>query len=115
MPRDNTPTDRLMQQTDELLRQLREVRQLNERLHKVAVFLEEIRLVDVLQNYTTPRKLLVTNFLAGLARGLGLTIGTAIVLTLFGTVVSKFFAVPIVGDYIRQIVDYVESYRITQE
>ncbi|QQE75858.1 hypothetical protein KDJ56_08010 [Brevibacillus composti] len=105
-----TPVDRLLEKIDQLLAELQEVRKLNERMDKIALFLEDIRLADVIQNYTAPRKLLVTNFLAGLARGLGLTIGTAIVLALLGSVLSKFFAVPIIGDYIRQIVDYVAGY-----
>lgn len=106
-----SPTERLLAQIDHLSKEIAEVRKLNERLDKIAMFLEDIRLADVIQNYTAPRKLLWTNFLAGLARGLGLTIGTAIVLALFGSLLSQFLSIPIIGDYIRQIVDYVESYR----
>jgi len=106
-----TPTERLLDQIDDLLHEIAEVRKLNERMDKIAMFLEDIRLADVIQNYTAPRKLLWINFLAGLARGLGLTIGTAIVLALFGSLLSKFLSIPIIGDYIRQIIDYIESYR----
>ncbi|WP_183187455.1 DUF5665 domain-containing protein [Brevibacillus panacihumi] len=106
-----TPTERLLDQIDELLQEIAEVRKLNERMDKIAMFLEDVRLADVIQNYTAPRKLLWTNFLAGLARGLGLTIGTAIVLALFGSLLSQFLSIPIIGDYIRQIIDYIESYR----
>ncbi|USG67521.1 DUF5665 domain-containing protein [Brevibacillus ruminantium] len=105
-----TPTDRLLEKIDQLLSELQEARKLNERMDKIAMFLEDIRLADVIQNYTAPRKLLWINFLAGLARGLGLTIGTAIVLTLLGSVLSKFLSVPIIGDYIKELVDYVSSY-----
>ncbi|EST52846.1 hypothetical protein T458_18030 [Brevibacillus panacihumi W25] len=106
-----TPTERLLDQIDDLLQEIAEVRKLNERMDKIAMFLEDVRLADVIQNYTAPRKLLWTNFLAGLARGLGLTIGTAIVLALFGSLLSQFLSIPIIGDYIRQIIDYIESYR----
>jgi hypothetical protein len=106
-----SPTDQLLAKVDQLLQELKQVRELNERMDKIAMFLEDIRLADVIQNYTAPRKLLWINFLAGLARGLGLTIGTAIVLALFGSVLSKFLSVPIIGDYIRQLVDYVNAYR----
>ncbi|CAM3266777.1 MULTISPECIES: DUF5665 domain-containing protein [Brevibacillus] len=106
-----SPTERLLAQIDHLSKEIAEVRKLNERMDKIAMFLEDIRLADVIQNYTAPRKLLWTNFLAGLARGLGLTIGTAIVLALFGSLLSQFLSIPIIGDYIRQIIDYVESYR----
>jgi hypothetical protein len=105
-----TPTDRLLAQIDQVLHELQEVRRLNERMDKIALFLEDIRLADVIQNYTAPRKLLWINFLAGLARGLGLTIGTAIVLWILGSILSQFLSIPIIGDYIRQLVDYVQTY-----
>jgi hypothetical protein len=106
-----SPSDNLLAKVDQLLQELEQVRKLNERMDKIAMFLEDIRLADVIQNYTAPRKLLWINFLAGLARGLGLTIGTAIVLALLGSVLSNFLSVPIIGDYIRQLVDYVNAYR----
>lgn len=109
-----SPTDRLLAKIDKLLDEMGEVRKLNERMDKIALFLEDIRLADIVQNYTAPRKLLWTNFLAGLARGLGLTIGTAIVLAFFGSILSQFLSIPIIGDYIRQIIEYVESYRQTR-
>lgn len=106
-----SPTDRILAQIDQMLRELHEVRELNERMHKVAMFLEDIRLADVIQNYTAPRKLLWINFLAGLARGLGLTIGTAIVLALLGSLLTQFLSIPIIGDFIRQLIEYVQSYQ----
>jgi len=106
-----SPTERLLEKIDRLLEEIQEVRKLNRRMDKIAFFLEDINLADIVQNYTAPRKLFWTNFFAGLARGLGLTIGTAIVLAIFGSFLTQFFSIPIIGDYIRQIVDYVESYR----
>ncbi|GED70574.1 hypothetical protein BRE01_42760 [Brevibacillus reuszeri] len=106
-----SPTERMLAQIDQMLRELHEVRELNERMHKIAMFLEDIRLADVIQNYTAPRKLLWINFLAGLARGLGLTIGTAIVLALLGSLLTQFLSVPIIGDFIRQLIEYVQSYQ----
>lgn len=106
-----SPTEQFLKKIDQLMNELQEVRKLNERMDKIALFLEDIRLADVIQNYTAPRRLLLTNFLAGLARGLGLTIGTAIVLAILGWVFSKFLSVPIIGDYIRQIMEYVNAYR----
>lgn len=106
-----SPTDRLLTQIEQLMKEIQEVRKLNERMDKIAMFLEDIRLADILQNYTAPRKLLWINFLAGLARGLGLTIGTAIVLALLGSVLTQFLSIPIIGDYIKNLVDYVQAYK----
>lgn len=106
-----SPTDRLLTQMEELMKEIQEVRKLNERMDKIAMFLEDIRLADILQNYTAPRKLVWINFLAGLARGLGLTIGTAIVLALLGSLLSQFLSIPIIGDYIKDLVEYVQAYK----
>lgn len=106
-----SPTDRLLIQIEQLMKEIQEVRKLNERMDKIAMFLEDIRLADILQNYTAPRKLLWINFLAGLARGLGLTIGTAIVLALLGSLLTQFLSIPIIGDYIKDLVDYVQVYK----
>ncbi|KQL44086.1 hypothetical protein AN963_21900 [Brevibacillus choshinensis] len=106
-----SPTDRLLTQMEQLMKDIQEVRKLNERMDKIAMFLEDIRLADILQNYTAPRKLLWINFLAGLARGLGLTIGTAIVLALLGSLLTQFLSIPIIGDYIKDLVNYVQAYK----
>lgn len=111
MNKHHSPTDHLLEKIDRLLDELHQVRQVNERMDKIAIFLEDIRLADVIQNYTAPRKLLWTNFLAGLARGLGLTIGTAIVLGILGWLLSQFLSIPIIGDYVKQLIDYVSTYK----
>lgn len=111
MTRVPTPTDDLLKKIDAALQELQEVRKLNERMDKIAMFLEDIRLADVIQNYTAPRKLIYINFLAGLARGLGLTIGTAIVLALLGWIMGQFLSIPIIGDYIKQLIDYLNIYQ----
>lgn len=111
MTRVSTPTDDLLKKIDAALQELQEVRKLNERMDKIAMFLEDIRLADVIQNYTAPRKLIYINFLAGLARGLGLTIGTAIVLALLGWIMGQFLSIPIIGDYIKQLIDYLNIYQ----
>ncbi|NGQ93672.1 hypothetical protein G3578_00625 [Brevibacillus sp. SYP-B805] len=111
MIRTPPPAEELLKRVDTVLEELQQVRKLNERMDKIALFLEDIRLADIIQNYTAPRRLLLTNFMAGLARGLGLTIGTAIVLAAFGWILGQFLSIPFIGDYIRQIIDYINSYQ----
>ncbi|MFM1650463.1 DUF5665 domain-containing protein [Brevibacillus sp. B_LB10_24] len=111
MSHSSSPTEEFLVKVDELLEELKEVRKLNERMDRIAIFLQEIELADVLLNYTAPRRLLMTNFLAGLARGLGLTIGTALILGLFGWFLGQFLSIPFIGEYVRQLLDYVNEYR----
>lgn len=111
MSRLTSPTDEVLQKIDHLLQELQQVRKVNERMDKIAMFLEDIRLADIVQNYTKPRKLIYINFLAGLARGLGLTIGTAIILAILGWLLGQSLSIPIIGDYIKAIMDYIMSYQ----
>lgn len=47
------------------------------------------------------------NLLGGVAWGLGATIGLSIVLTVAGIIISKVNTVPIVGDYVQSIANYI--------
>jgi hypothetical protein len=105
-----TPTEELVDELENLNDRLQAAQQLNDKLDTVAHFLQRIEWSDILLNYASPRRLLWTNFLAGLARGLGLTIGTALILASLGWFLGQIVTVPIIGDYVRQIIDYVESY-----
>ena len=53
--------------------------------------------------------MIVNNFLGGIAWGLGVTIGLTIVLALLGVLVNAVGVVPVVGDFIVQIIDYIEQ------
>ncbi|MGC5325570.1 DUF5665 domain-containing protein [Brevibacillus sp. SYSU BS000544] len=105
-------TKELMEKLDVLITRLDEIEQFTHRIDRLSLFIKKTEIADILLNYTKPRRLFFTNFLAGLARGLGLTLGTAIVLVLLGSVIKQFISVPIIGDYIAQIVDYVNSYYV---
>jgi hypothetical protein len=48
-------------------------------LRRLADRLEAMRIADYLELLGKPRKLVLTNFIAGIARGLGFAIGTTIV------------------------------------
>ncbi|RMD76684.1 hypothetical protein D6810_03255 [Candidatus Dojkabacteria bacterium] len=52
---------------------------------------------------------LILSFLRGLATGLGITIGTSILITILILVLRQFVSVPVIGEYIKDIVEFVES------
>ncbi|MBO8171170.1 MAG: hypothetical protein H0Z33_04665 [Bacillaceae bacterium] len=105
------PRQELVKYLDLLHEDLQTVQNLNKRLDKLAITMEEMKLGDILRNYNRPRRVFAINFLAGLARGLGLTVGTAIVLAIAGFILSKFLSVPVIGEYISNILDYVRQYQ----
>lgn len=86
-----------------------EVGRLNHRLDEIAASLEKANIKDIIENYTSPKRRIIANLTAGLARGLGLTVGTFVVLGLLGWILSLFVDLPMVGDYIRQLQDYIQS------
>ncbi|ANS75818.1 hypothetical protein AWM70_15515 [Paenibacillus yonginensis] len=88
-----------------------EVKRLNTRLDDIATALEKSDFLDMIENYTNPKKRLISNFTAGLSRGLGLTLGTAVVLALLGWLISLFVDLPLVGEYIGQLQQYIDSYK----
>jgi len=88
-----------------------EVKKLNTRLDQLADSLEKAQIKDIIENYTNPKKRIITNFTAGMARGLGLTLGTFVVLGLLGLILSQFVNMPIVGQYIADLLGYIEDYK----
>lgn len=53
------------------------------------------------------RKILLYNFLGGIAWGLGLTVGLGILFAIFGFILSQINLIPIVGTFINDVVEYV--------
>lgn len=88
-----------------------EVKKLNTRLDKIADSLEKSQFKDILENYTNPKKRIMTNFVAGMSRGLGLSVGTFVVLGLLGILLSQFVKMPVIGQYIAELLTYIDAYK----
>lgn len=86
-----------------------EVKNLNKRLDQISHMLEKAEFQDIINNYSNPKRRFLTNFMAGLSRGLGLTVGTFVVLGLLGWMLSLFVNVPMIGDYIKNLLDYIQT------
>ncbi|MCF6093553.1 DUF5665 domain-containing protein [Microaerobacter geothermalis] len=96
---------------DKITEKLNEVNTLNRKLESIAMHLERARIHDVLQNFNHPLRVIGINFLVGLSRGLGLTVGTAIILGFLAIFLKQFISLPIVGEYISDLLDYVQYYQ----
>jgi len=85
-----------------------------ESIHKkitdLANEMERAQIADYVQLLNSPRKLIFTNLLAGMARGVGIAIG----FTFFAATILYFLQMlgaldlPIIGDYIAALVRYVQ-------
>lgn len=84
---------------------------LQEKITRLTINLEKMKLaeyVDLLHN--TPR-LLWVNFISGIARGLGIAIGFAILGAVVILILRKLVTLnlPVVGNFIADIVDIVQA------
>ena len=92
---------------------------LTEKLNKVewlSAYLEKMRLADYVMIMSKPKRLVWVNFIAGIARGLGFTIG----FTLLGALVIyfvnqlKILDLPLIGDFISELLEYINMNRGTR-
>lgn len=59
----------------------------------------------------SPSKMMLNNFLAGTAKGLGFFIGAAIIITILVFVLTKFLSsIPVVGDFFDAAGQWLEQY-----
>ncbi|ADC51845.1 MULTISPECIES: DUF5665 domain-containing protein [Alkalihalophilus] len=87
----------------------------NERFEKLLDKLEDMttngRLKDMAYHFTDKKEVIKTNLLAGIARGVGLTIGTAIFIGLFIFILTQMISLPIVGEWVAEFLEMVDQYR----
>lgn len=86
-------TDHLLEQMDRLTRHL-----------------EALRIADYIELLEKPWKLITTNFIAGVARGLGFAIGTTIIFALVVEGLRRIILIniPIINDYLVEIFKLIE-------
>ena len=75
----------------------------------VRVF-EAAGVVEYLEYLQSGKRIMWTNFKAGIAKGFGITIGMTIVLAVFIGVLAKLVYLPVVGDYFKVAQKYVVEY-----
>lgn len=80
---------------------------------------EAAGVVDYLQYLQSSKRILWTNFQAGIAKGFGITIGATVVLGIFIWILTKLVSLPFIGEYFEkaetQIEEYVDKTNYTDE
>jgi len=81
-----------------------------DKLVELTQHLHRLHIADYLILLNRPIRLIVPNLIAGIARGIGIAIGVTI---FTGTIIYLLellgaWELPVIGDYISSIVDYVE-------
>lgn len=55
------------------------------------------------------KKMLIDNFLGGIAWSFGVTIGGAVIIALVAFILANVDYVPVVGDFVLSIADYISN------
>ena len=80
---------------------------------------EAAGVVDYLQYLQSSKRILWTNFKAGIAKGFGITIGMTLVLGIFIWILTKLVSLPVVGEYFEKaevyVLEYAEKTNYTDE
>jgi hypothetical protein len=84
---------------------------MEQQMHRIADHLERAQLAEYVQLLNSPRKLIVSNIIAGTARGVGIALGFTIFSATIVYVLRQLGALdlPIIGHYIAELVEAVQS------
>jgi hypothetical protein len=66
---------------------------------------------DLIAFLKNPTKVFLLNFLAGIGRGLGFAIGFTILAAIVILLLRRAASVPVLGNYIAKILEFVEAQR----
>ncbi|GAB6274826.1 MAG: hypothetical protein STSR0004_16910 [Peptococcaceae bacterium] len=87
------------------------LKMLSHQISELALNMEKMKLAEYVNLLENPRRLLYINFIAGVARGLGIAVGFAILGAVIIYVLQRMVALnlPIIGKFIAEIVTIVQT------
>ena len=92
----------VMESFDELSRKLSTI-------ETVASWLERTRLNEYVLLMNNPKRVLWINIVAGIGRGIGFTFGFLLLGALFLYILNQFINLPVIGDFIAELLKYIED------
>ncbi len=78
-------------------------------IQKLAYIFERMNLSEYISIMQDKRKIIFNNFIAGLARGFGFSIGMTVLLGVLVYILSHMVDLPLIGKYIAHIVQIVQE------
>lgn len=90
---------------------VRQLVRMDRRLKRLERALIRLRLEEILPTLTNPRRMMLTSFLGGVARGLGIAVGFTILGAILMLVLQGLAAqnLPVIGSFIAEIVRIVQT------
>lgn len=89
----------------------KEEKTLVESITNLTELVKQLRSERYLQMIDNRRRFLFYNFMAGAARGVGWALGATIILGIVIWILSQLINVPFLGDWIGNIIDYIQESR----
>lgn len=82
-------------------------------LEELNFVLNKNKLIELAELIGNPKKMLWRNFSSGIIKGIGIGIGFSILTAILVIILQKIVTlnIPVIGDYIRDIIDIVEGSR----
>lgn len=82
---------------------------LGKKVEELSLAMEKIKIAEYVEYLNNTRRMLFTNFLAGIARGLGMAVGFTILGALLIYLLRQIVLLnlPLIGDFIAEIVQLV--------
>lgn len=80
-------------------------------LEKLAERIEKMRLADYMTMVNRPSRIIWTNFLAGASRGIGFTVGAAIIIAIVVKILMALISmnIPYLSEHLTYIVEFIKS------
>lgn len=89
------------------------LKKINKKIDKINESLEKANIIEISYILGNKKEIFIRNLIAGISRGVGIGIGITIITAIIVYFLRKLITlnIPIIGDYISDIVDIVEKNR----
>lgn len=87
-----------------------EISLLKQKIDELNIAMEKMKLAEYVELLHSPKRLLYINFIAGIARGIGMAIGFAILGAVLIYMLQRLaiLNLPVIGDFIAELVKIVQ-------
>lgn len=87
------------------------IENLENKLENLSLAMEKTKISEYTEIIQNPKRLLLVNFVGGLARGLGMAIGFTILAAIIIYLIRQLVNLPLIGKHIAELLNIVENYR----
>lgn len=88
---------------------------LGTKIENLSKKMDNIRIAEYVELNTNPKRLILMNFVLGLARGVGMGIGftllSGLIIALLAYILRSWVNLPYIGKLIADLIEIIENYR----